>query len=135
MPRKPNVWLLLLDGLVWAVAVFYLLCFSSSTGPEAIVVRLSVIHRGRHAPGPSAGEERKAKLSAPAVRALYGLLPVVRDLVLHPGEIRRGAVPTAGPAVLGHGGEIPAHRRIKIPSRSQEREGIFICSDCPESSQ
>ena len=43
MPRKPNVWLLLLDGLVWAVAVFYLLCFSSSTGPEAIVVRLSVM--------------------------------------------------------------------------------------------
>jgi len=36
MPRKPNVWLLLLDGLVWAVAVFYLLCFSSSTGPEAM---------------------------------------------------------------------------------------------------
>ena len=43
MPRKPNVCLLLLDGLVWAVAVFYLLCFSSSTGPEAIVVRLSVM--------------------------------------------------------------------------------------------
>ena len=43
MPRKLNVWLLLLDGLVWAAAGFYLLWFSASAGMEAVTVKLSLM--------------------------------------------------------------------------------------------
>lgn len=43
MPRKLNVWLLLLDGLVWAAAGFYLLCFFTSAGMEAVTVKLSLM--------------------------------------------------------------------------------------------
>ena len=43
MRRRTKVWLLLLDGLVWAAAVVYLLWFSSDAGPEAVAVRLSVM--------------------------------------------------------------------------------------------
>ena len=41
MSRKLNVWIL--DGLVWAAAIVYLLWFSADPGPEAAAVRLSVM--------------------------------------------------------------------------------------------